>query len=617
MQTSPKLHIETAAAAQPRILIVDDIADNRTILARRFVRRGFDIVEAEDGPTALKLIATEHFDVVLLDVMMPGMDGTEVLVRIREDWSPVELPVIMVTAKSQSEDIVNALDLKANDYVTKPVDFNIALARVNVQIERKRAAEEVKRANKALLSANELLELKVSERTASLLEINSKLKTEMEQRLDSEQRTRYLAYHDALTGLANRTLFREELELARTQSDGSATSVAVLFLDLDGFKSVNDTLGHSVGDQLLKELASEFRNALADGDRIARLGGDEFAILHLTPNPQDSTATLADTMIKIASRERCIDGNLINVGVSIGVVIASGLSPDTEELLKNADLAMYRAKAAGRGTFRVFDPEMDARAQARRVLELDLRYALNHGEFELYYQPLMSLNNNKVCSFEALLRWNHNKRGSVPPDEFISVAEEMGMIVQLGDWVLRQACLEACAWPDHIRVAVNISPIQFLRGNVLGSVVGALASSGLPANRLEVEITESVLLERTEKNIETLNQLRELGVRISMDDFGTGYSSLGYLRKFQFDKIKIDQSFIKDMTDNLESGAIVDAITNLGASFGISTTAEGVETSDQLAYLIKNGCTEAQGWIISKPIPASEIAEVLAMIALR
>lgn len=274
---------------------------------------------------------------------------------------------------------------------------------------------------------------------------------------------------------------------------------------------------------------------------------------------------------------------------------------------------MYRAKSDGRGTYRIFDPEMDAKAQARRLLELDMRNAFVHGQYEVFYQPLISLETSRVSGFEALLRWHHPERGIMSPADFIPVAEETGLIIQLGDWVLRQACTEAANWPDSVRVAVNISPIQFSRGNVTASVLSALAASGLPPYRLEVEITESVLLEKTEKNMETLMQLRELGVRIAMDDFGTGYSSLGYLRRFRFDKIKIDQSFIRDVVQNHESGAIVHAIANLGVSFGISTTAEGVETQEQLMHLANEGCAEIQGWIFSKAIPAHEIPDILAI----
>lgn len=590
---------------KPRLLIVDDVSDNRAILLRRFERRGFEVIEADGGAKALELINTQAFDVVLLDVMMPEIDGIEVLKRVRERFSPVELPVIMVTAKSESEDIVGALELHANDYVTKPVDFPIALARVNVQLERKRG-------NELLTQAKEQLENRVEERTSELVEINRRLEGEIQQRQRSEEEARYMAFHDALTGLANRSLFRAALENLLEQRIPSDKGVAILFIDLDGFKSVNDTLGHSIGDLLLKQVAGELRDILRDEDVIARLGGDEFAILHTCDTELKSAINLAEQVIAIAGSQRMIDGHIVAVGASVGIVTTFNVAEDPDTLLKNADLAMYRAKSDGRGMYRIFDPEMDARAQARRMLELDMRNAFIHGEFALVYQPQISLHTKEVVGFEALLRWQHPVRGIISPDFFVPVAEETGLIIQLGDWVIRQACLEAMRWPDSIRVAVNVSTIQFMRGNVVNSIVSALAASGLAAHRLEVEITESVLLEKSEQNIDTLQRLHALGVRIAMDDFGTGYSSLGYLRRFKFDKIKIDRSFIRDVASNRESSAIVHAITKLGVSFGISTTAEGVETQEELFHLADEGCTEVQGWLFSKAIPAEDVPRILA-----
>jgi len=605
-QEKASVQPEPIAETKPRLLIVDDVSDNRAILVRRFERRGFEVIEAESGSAALDLIGRRPFDIVLLDVMMPGIDGLEVLRRVRETFSSAELPIIMVTAKSQSDDIVQALELQANDYVAKPVDFPVALARVNIQLERKRT-------NDALKQATALLEERVEQRTSELVAMNRQLEGEIQQRERSEAESRYMALHDALTGLPNRVLFRNLLESRLREPVDEENGVAVLFIDLDGFKSVNDTLGHTVGDLLLKKIAIEFRDALSDGEHIARLGGDEFAILMPCGADLNPATAMAQSVISIAARLHMIDGHEIRIGASVGIVTSFDGSEDCDALLKNADLAMYRAKSDGRGTCRIFNPEMDARAQARRMLELDMRNAFVNGEYQLAYQPQVSLDRQEVVGFEALLRWTHPERGLVPPDFFIPVAEETGLIVQIGDWVIRQACLEAAHWPEHIRVAVNVSTVQFLRGNIVGSVMGALASSGLPPPRLEIEITESVLLEKTERNIAVLNQLHDLGVRIAMDDFGTGYSSLGYLRRFRFDKIKIDKSFIRDVAENDESSAIVHAITKLGISFGISTTAEGVETEQQLLHLAAQGCAEVQGWLFSKAVPAGEVSKVLAM----
>ena len=608
---------EHKANPNPRLLIVDDISDNRTILTRRFQRRGFEVVEADGGYAAIELIGRESFDLVLLDVMMPGIDGIETLKRIRSQKSASALPVIMVTAKAESDNIVDALELGANDYVTKPVDFAVALARVNTQISRRRAEQQVALANEELRKANEDLERRVEERTSRLVDANQRLKVEIADRQESQARSQYLAYHDSLTGLGNRLLFKEQLEEALKDVSVTPYALAVLFLDLDGFKAVNDTLGHSVGDLLLKSVATKLRDIIPRTDRIARLGGDEFAILQISATQPGSSIALAEKIIEIIGQPCSIDGHDVTVGASVGIAVAHPGEMNTESFLKSADLAMYNAKSDGRGTYRMFDPEMDAIVQARRILERDMRTALAQDDFRLFYQPLVNLQTRRVTAFEALMRWQHPVRGEVPPAEFIPVAEEMGLIVQLGEWALRQACAEAVGWPDGICVSVNLSPLQFAKGNLVSTVVSALASSGLPGSRLELEITETVLLEKSDRNIMILNQLRKLGVRISMDDFGTGYSSIGYLRSFPFDKIKIDQSFVRDLMVDEGSLAIVRAIAGLGVSLGMTTTAEGVETEEQMRCLSLEGCIEVQGYLYSKPVPANEIIELLESLASR
>jgi diguanylate cyclase (GGDEF)-like protein len=603
--------VDGNTAVRPRILIVDDIGDNRTVLTRRFQPRGFDVVEAESGFAAIELIERESFDLVLLDVMMPGIDGIDTLKHIRSLRSASALPVIMVTAKSESENIVDALELGANDYVTKPVDFPVALARVNAQIDRKRAEQQVIAANEELRRANEDLDARIEERTQRLIEANQRLKVEIADREESEARSQYLAYHDSLTGLANRLLFKQQLEEALKDASLTPHPLAVMFLDLDGFKAINDTLGHSVGDLLLKAVAVRLRDITPQTDRIARLGGDEFAILQMSSAQPSSSIGVAQRIIEVVGKPFCIDGHDVTVGASVGIAVARPGEMDTESFLKSADLAMYNAKSEGRGTYRMFDSEMDVIVQARRILERDMRTALAQDGFKLFYQPLVNLQTNKVTAFEALMRWEHPERGMVPPSEFIPVAEEMGLIVHLGEWALRRACADAVGWPSEICVSVNLSPLQFAKGNLVSTIVSSLASSGLPAKRLELEITESVLLEKSERNISILAQLRELGVRISMDDFGTGYSSIGYLRSFPFDKIKIDQSFVRDLLVDKGSLAIVRAIAGLGVSFGMTTTAEGVETEEQMRCLNREGCIEVQGFLYSKPIPADEIVGLL------
>jgi diguanylate cyclase (GGDEF)-like protein len=426
-----------------------------------------------------------------------------------------------------------------------------------------------------------------------------------------EAQIAHMARHDVLTDLPNRVLLREHLEQAITRMQ-EGEKFAVLCLDLDRFKSVNDTLGHPVGDELLKAVGRRLKKCVGPMDTVSRLGGDEFAIIQVGVTRPELTSALAARIVEVISEPYELDGNHAVVGTSIGIALAPGDGTDPDQLLKNADMALYLAKADGRGTHRFFEPEMDARLQARRSLELDLRHAITHGEFELAYQPVVSLPKQDIVSFEALLRWSHPERGMISPADFIPLAEETGLIVQLGEWVLRTACAEAANWPDEIRVAVNLSPVQFKKRNLVQVVIGALAGSGILARRLELEITESVLLQDDEMTLAMLHQLRSLGMCISMDDFGTGYSSLSYLRRFPFDKIKIDQSFIRDLAKRHDSTAIVRAVASLAHSLKIIAVAEGVETADQLQQAQAEGCTQAQGYLFGAPMPASKIPELLA-----
>jgi diguanylate cyclase (GGDEF)-like protein len=387
--------------------------------------------------------------------------------------------------------------------------------------------------------------------------------------------------------------------------------MAVLCLDLDNFKTINDTLGHPIGDKLLRGVAERLRCAVGPDDTIARLGGDEFAILQSATSPYAAEA-LAGRLVEVLSTPIVVDGHEINTGISVGIALAPNDGTAADDLMKCADLALYRAKAEGRSLFRFFEPEMDARIQARRALEVDLRRALASGEFHLVYQPLLNLAANELTGMEALLRWNSSERSAVTPAEFIPVAEETGLIVPLGEWVLRRACAEAAQWPDSVRVAVNLSPVQFRNRGLVTTVTQALAAAGLSPARLEIEITEAALLQKDEMTVAMLHQLRALGVRISMDDFGTGYSSLSYLRSFPFDKIKIDRSFIADIERNGDSEAIIRAIAELGASLGIETTAEGIETEEQLELVRRAGCTEVQGYLLSQPRAAADVLDLIA-----
>lgn len=518
----------------------------------------------------------------------------------------------MVTAKSQSEDIVEALKHGANDYITKPVDFSVALARVITQLDRKRAEEKIQQLNEELSQANETLECRVTARTTELAQANLQLQNEIEQRKKSQERIEHLAHHDALTGLGNRLLFHAQLSEALEHRQRHGGNVAVLFIDLDGFKSINDSLGHGTGDSLLKHVARRLRNGLREGDKIGRLGGDEFAIIQFGhEQPKEATA-LAARLIDLIGTPFSIDSQSVVVRASIGIAVAEGDYQDSTQLLRAADLAMYHAKAYGRGRFLVFEPQFDQQAQERRELEAALRAAVEQDALEIHYQPFANLETGQISGFEALSRWKDPQFGFVPPSTFIPLAEELGLIDIIGERILKRACADAASWPQHITVAVNVSAAQFKGGHLVSAVEEALAASGLSPSRLELEVTESTFLQGNEQNCALLGRLGDLGVQISLDDFGTGYSSLSYLRSFTFNKIKIDRSFIRDLSTNQSSAAIVRAVCGLARSFGASTTAEGVETDDQLAQVRAQGCTNMQGYIFSRPLPVGEVPALLA-----
>jgi diguanylate cyclase (GGDEF)-like protein len=429
------------------------------------------------------------------------------------------------------------------------------------------------------------------------------------ERRRAEKQIAHMARHDALTDLPNRVLLRDRLAHALAELP-RGKRMAVLYLDLDHFKGVNDTLGHQMGDELLKTVATRLRDCVREVDTVARVGGDEFAIIHAGIEQPNDAAILARQICEAVKKPYELHGHAVIVDTSIGIALAPGDGCDPTELLKNADMALYRAKADGRGTYRFFEPAMDARMKSRRALELALRGALANGEFQLHYQPLVNLDDRRITSCEALIRWQHPERGLIPPAEFIPLAEEIGLIVPVGEWVLRQACIDAMHWPSDVKVAVNLSPIQVMNQNLVAVVVGALAAAGLPASRLEVEITESVLMQNSEATLATLHRLRELGVKISMDDFGTGYSSLSYLRSFPFDKIKIDRCFISGLATGDDSVAIVLAIAGLAKHLGIATTAEGVETRQQLQQVKALGCSEMQGFLFSPPRRNDEVTQL-------
>ena len=427
--------------------------------------------------------------------------------------------------------------------------------------------------------------------------------------VEDRAEARQVAARDQLTGLPNRAAILPDLE--RACADRSRTT-ALLMIDLDRFKAVNDTLGHPVGDALLRKVADRLTASLRSNDSVARLGGDEFAVLQLGADQPLGAETLAKRLVEVLSRPYVLEGHMIDIGASVGVAFAEE-GHDAGALLKQADIALYRAKNAGRGRYTFFEQHMDAEMQERRALEIDLRRALAFRQFELHYQPQMDVATQTITGMEALIRWRHPTRGLVPPNDFIPLAEETGLIVPIGEWVIRQACEDAAGWPGTPSVAVNVSAKQLASGKLVRAVEDALARAALAPDRLEVEITESVLMTDVTGCVDTLHHLRDLGVHVSMDDFGTGYSSLSYLRSFPFDKIKIDQSFVRQ-GDAASNDGIVRAITAIGRHLGMATIAEGVETEEQLNSVSQSGCGSVQGFLVSRPVPGDEVAALFARL---
>ncbi|WP_244486105.1 bifunctional diguanylate cyclase/phosphodiesterase [Bradyrhizobium viridifuturi] len=428
----------------------------------------------------------------------------------------------------------------------------------------------------------------------------------------SEAKITHMAQHDALTDLPNRVLLKEWMEQALSGARCGGPSLAVLMLDLDRFKDVNDTLGHPAGDALLKSVAARLRRCVSDTTLVARLGGDEFAVIDYVSDPVAEAGLLAEKIRKALSEPIDLGHHRVTTTTSIGIALAPRDGTDSDEVLRSADLALYSAKSGGRGSFRFFEPELDRLLQARRSLERDMRSALANGEFELHYQPFIHVASGETCGFEALLRWHHPQRGMISPAQFIPLAEETGLIVPLGEWVLRTACAEAAKWPDDLKIAINLSPVQFRSPELVPVIVHALASAGISPDRLELEVTETAIIQDSEAVFAALSQLHDLGVRIALDDFGTGYSSLSFLQKFPFDKVKIDRSFVSELSGaSDESRRIARAIVRFAVSLGKTTTAEGVETREQLEILRADACVEVQGFHFSPPVQSEKVAEMI------
>ncbi len=436
------------------------------------------------------------------------------------------------------------------------------------------------------------------------------------ERRRAEAKVAHMAHHDSLTDLPNRVLLARRLEEAIARAS-CGEMIALHLFDLDHFKNVNDTLGHPVGDKLLRLAGERLKRLVRECDTVARTGGDEFAIIQNGLKQLSEASAFAERLIQCICAPFEIDGREVVVGTSVGIAISPANGNDSNELIRNADLALYRSKAEGRSTYRFFEAEMDRLMKARRALEHDLRKAVIAGQFELHFQPVVDLETNHITCCEALLRWRHPQKGMIQPDAFISLAEEIGAIVPLGEWVIREACRTAASWPSPIKVSVNLSPVQFRNADLRRIVVSALAASGLPPEQLQLEITENVLLTGSDVVLETFNQLRKIGVQIALDDFGVGYSSLAYLRQFSFDNIKIDRSFVREIMESPSSRCIIQAVADLASGLNMIATAEGVETAEQRAAVLAAGCSEIQGFLISRAVPAEQLAELFERSGIR
>jgi diguanylate cyclase (GGDEF)-like protein len=570
----PRKHdVEALLKPQPgKLLLVDDDANNLDLLSRRLARRGYSVEVAGDGPSALEKIGRSEYDLVLLDQMMPGMSGLDLLRLLRATYSASELPVIMVTADDQSGTVVEALGQGANDYVVKPVDMPVITARIQSQLSRSKA-------------------------------------------------DRRLKLSDPLTGLSNRLQLMERMSRAAARADSGGAPMAVMLLDLDGFKMLNDNFGHNTGDQLLVEVSARLTRAVAahgmsSQATVARVGGDEFVVLIEGLESSARLKSLAEATVADARRPVLIQGMEVTIGASIGLAVDSG-NATPETLLRDADLAMYRAKELGKNRWHMFEASLSERARARMSTAIDLQHAIARNELVAVYQPKVKLSTRTVIGFESLLRWRHPQRGLLSPAEFIPIAEETGLILPIGIWILQEACRQLKTWQAMYPVSpplsmnVNLSVKQLADPNLVGHVSGILAETGVPPECLKLELTESSLMTEIDASEKVLAELQALRVGLKLDDFGTGYSSLSYLRTQRFDSLKIDRSFVSRLGSDSEGPAIIGTILGLAQDLHMNVVAEGIENEHQLAELIRLGCDTGQGFLFSVPLIAEEAERLL------
>ncbi|MGB7415272.1 MAG: EAL domain-containing protein [Thermosynechococcaceae cyanobacterium] len=593
------------------ILIVDDQPTNIKVLFELLQQTGFRVSVAKSGESALIKAEQAAPDLMLLDIMMPGINGYETCRRLKAQPATCEIPVIFLSALDQALDKVEAFAVGGADYIAKPFQTEEVLARVRHQLELRTAKAE-------LITLNANLEERIQERTAQLVTTNESLTAEISQRHRAEADLRHSALHDALTQLPNRVLFMEHLAHAQKRSQRSEQSqFAVLFIDLDRFKTINDSLGHQAGDQLLIAVAQRLKQVMRDTDVLARLGGDEFIVLVEPVTSVEDTIQISERIVQAFQPPFDLNGQPVFTTASIGIALSSMLEDRETDLLRNADIAMYRAKARGKSRFEVFDQQMYTQALARHQLENDLRRAVEQQEFTLHYQPIMDLSSEKTTGFEALIRWQHPVRGVVPPLEFIPLAEEMGLIVSIGEWVLHTACQQLAQWQARwpqaadLSMSVNLSVKQLKDPKFLSKIDHVLLETGLQSQSLQLELTESMLMDDSDTLIDLLTQLVDRGIQLSIDDFGTGYSSLSYLHRFPIYAIKVDQSFIRPMQQQREKRKIVETIISLAHQLGMIAIAEGIETAEHHEHLKRQGCEKGQGYLFAKPLSPEAAASFL------
>jgi diguanylate cyclase (GGDEF)-like protein/PAS domain S-box-containing protein len=691
--------VDTTAGSEDRpiVLVADDDEMQRFLMRAALEAEGFAVEAVADGASAVEFGAKLRPDVVLLDVVMPGMDGHTACAALRAQPDGEQLPIVMVTGQDDVDSVAKAYDAGATDFIAKPLNWTLLRHRIryvyragatlkqlrasetrlaeaqriaqlgswewDTESDQLRCSSEVYRIfhlpegdgmltfrrllNQIHLEDREEFRAKLeqlrSSRTALAAEFRlaskdgsngvvavnaqvdddnadgvSRIKgtfQDVTERRMTEARLHYLAHHDTVTGLPNRPLFQDRVGQALARAKREGIDAAVFCIDIDRFKDINDTFGHGAGDRLLQEMATRLQNEVRGADTVARLGGDEFAIAQVGLVQPAGAERLSHRLLAALDSPFDLDGQELYIGASIGVAIGPHDAGDAEQLLIKADMALHRAKADGGGGCHFFEGGLDVAFRARKKVEQDLRQALADDWFELHYQPQVLVENETIVGVEALLRLRHPENGLVMPDKFISIAEDTGLIVPIGNWVLRTACRQAMAWQraglPALRVAVNLSPAQFREAGFAEEVTAVLADTGLDARLLEVEITENVLIRDTATVIDVLFKLRELGVQIAMDDFGTGYSSLSYLQRFPFDRIKIDRSFVHDMSNNPDAAAIVGAVIALGQRLNMSTTAEGVENREQFDCLRNEACEEVQGYYFGRPMPADTLIERL------